>query len=33
LRYFFIKKFLKNFKGKVDFSLFKREHVLRRGGP
>jgi hypothetical protein len=31
--YFLKKKFLKNFKGKLDLSLFERVHVLRRGGP
>lgn len=32
-KYFLKKKFLKNFKGKVDLTLFERVHVLRRGGP
>jgi len=31
--YFFIKKFSKNLRGKVDLSLFERVHVLRGGGP
>ena len=31
--YILEKKFLKNFKGKMDLSLFERVHILRRGGP